>query len=232
MTLEECAADGLEADGLEQGLEEGMQDDAGRDFVRSVMQDINLCVVQGKREQLRLQAEARFGTPAGQRLYTWLRLEDDPQRLDEIAVLLVRSETADELLHHLSPNGLDLPQPPDLTLEEIALAAREGAAGWPDRWACEDERRAKEHDVDQCILRGKRVLLRCLAAERFGWSMGDHLYFFLQREEDSRRLDEIGKAMFRYETPDEFLWWLTPVPIPLATARPPSTARALPKPAA
>ena len=228
MTLEECAAGGPE-----QGLEEGGQDDAGRDFARSVMQDINLCVVQGKREQLRLQAEARFGTPAGQRLYTWLRLEDDPQRLDEIAVLLVRSETADELLHHLSPNGLDgLPQPPDLTLEELARSVREWAAGWPDQWACEDERRAKEHDVDQCILRGKRVLLRCLAAERFGWSMGDHLYFFLQREEDSRRLDEIGKAMFRYETPDEFLWWLTPVPIPLATARPPSAAKRPPKPAA
>lgn len=62
--------------------------------------------------------------------------------------------------------------------------------------------------------------------------MGDHLFFFLQREEDSRRLDEIGKAMFRYETPDEFLWWLTPVPIPLATARPPSAPKRLPKPAA
>ena len=89
MTLEECAAGGPE-----QGLEEGMQDDAGRDFARSVMQDINLCVVQGKREQLRLQAEARFGTPAGQRLYTWLRLEDDPQRLDEIAVCAAKRPTS------------------------------------------------------------------------------------------------------------------------------------------
>ena len=122
MTLEECAAGGPE-----QGLEEGMQDDADRDFARSVMQDINLCVVQGKREQLRLQAEARFGTPAGQRLHTWLRLEDD----------------------------------------------------------------------------------------RNGWTRSPCCWCAAKRP-----------------TSCSTIWWLTPVPIPLATARPPSAAKRLPKPAA
>ena len=55
-------------------------------------------IVQGRREQLRSQAEARFGTLTAQRLFTSLQREDDPQRLDEIATALVRCETGDELL--------------------------------------------------------------------------------------------------------------------------------------
>ena len=63
-------------------------------------------IVQGKREQLRRQAEARFGEPTAQRLFASLQAEDDPQRLDEIAVAVVRCETADELLRQAVPGGL------------------------------------------------------------------------------------------------------------------------------
>ena len=59
-------------------------------------------IVQGRREQLRSQAEVRFGASTAQRLFASLQREDDPQRLDEIAVALVRCETGDELLRQAS----------------------------------------------------------------------------------------------------------------------------------
>ena len=70
-------------------------------------------IVRGRREQLRSLAEVRFGTPTAQRLFASLQREDDPQRLDEIAVAVVRCETADELLRQASrPTPSDaLPHP-------------------------------------------------------------------------------------------------------------------------
>ena len=59
---------------------------------------IELGIVQGRREQLRSQAEVRFGASTAQRLFASLQREDDPQRLDEIATALLRCETGDELL--------------------------------------------------------------------------------------------------------------------------------------
>ena len=65
-------------------------------------------IVQGRREQLRSLAEARFGAPTAERLFTSLRHEDDPQRLDAIGKAVVRCETADELLrqaNQAAPGG-------------------------------------------------------------------------------------------------------------------------------
>ena len=63
-------------------------------------------IVQGKQEQLRRLTEARFGAPTAQRLFASLQAEDDPQRLDEIAVAVVRCETGDELLRQAASGGL------------------------------------------------------------------------------------------------------------------------------
>ena len=57
---------------------------------------------QGKREQLRRQAEVRFGAATAERLSALLQAEDDLQRLDAIAVAVVRCETGDELLRQAS----------------------------------------------------------------------------------------------------------------------------------
>ena len=89
MTAEERAAEWPEQfrrEGERRGIELGE--------LRGIQQGI----VQGRREQLRSQAEARFGARTAQRLFASLQREDDPQRLDEIATALVRCETGDELL--------------------------------------------------------------------------------------------------------------------------------------
>ncbi len=59
-------------------------------------------IVQGRREQLRSQAEVRFGTSTAERLFASLQREDDPQRLDAIGKAVVRCETADELLRQVN----------------------------------------------------------------------------------------------------------------------------------
>ena len=81
MTLEERVAhwpDEWIHQGIEQGRERG--------------------VAEGQRELLRRQAEARFGPRTAERLFAALRREDDPPRLDAIALAVVRCETGDELL--------------------------------------------------------------------------------------------------------------------------------------
>ena len=47
---------------------------------------------QDRREVLRRQAEARFGTGTAERLSAALRREEDPRRLDAIALAVVRCE--------------------------------------------------------------------------------------------------------------------------------------------
>ena len=44
------------------------------------------------------QAEARFGARTAERLSASLRREDDPRRLDAIAMAVVRCETGEELI--------------------------------------------------------------------------------------------------------------------------------------
>ena len=65
-------------------------------------------IEQGKREQGRAQlrrlAEVRFGAATAERLSALLQAEDDLQRLDALAVAVVRCETGDELLRQAS-NG-------------------------------------------------------------------------------------------------------------------------------
>ena len=48
------------------------------------------------------QAEVRFGAATAERLSALLQAEDDLQRLDALAVTVVRCETADELLRQAS----------------------------------------------------------------------------------------------------------------------------------
>ena len=89
MTAEERAAEWSEQrrrEGEIQGIELGKQQG----------------IVQGRRELLRSQAEARFGALAAQRLFASLQREDDPQRLDAIGKAVVRCETADELIRQAS----------------------------------------------------------------------------------------------------------------------------------
>ena len=85
MTLEERVARWPEQwrqQGIEQGMEEGIAQGLAQ-----------------QRERLRQQAEARFGARTAERLFASLRREDDPRRLDAIAVAVVRSETGEELIH-------------------------------------------------------------------------------------------------------------------------------------
>ena len=85
MTLEERVArwpDEWIHQGIEQGRERGVAEGHR----------------QGQRELLRRQAEARFGPRTADRLFAALRREDDPLRLDAIALAVVRCETGDELL--------------------------------------------------------------------------------------------------------------------------------------
>ena len=101
MTAEERAAEWSEQrrrEGEIQGIELGKQQGIELGERRGIEQGI----VQGRRELLRSQAEARFGASAAQRLFASLQREDDPQRLDAIGKAVVRCETADELLRQAS----------------------------------------------------------------------------------------------------------------------------------
>ena len=66
-------------------------------------------VEQGRREVLRRQAEVRFGAATAERLSALMEREDDPQRLDALAVAVVRCETGDELLRQASNATPDAP---------------------------------------------------------------------------------------------------------------------------
>ena len=63
-----------------------------------IRQGIERGIERGKREQLRRQVEVRFGVQIAERLFTSLRREEDPRRLDAIAEAVVRCETGEELL--------------------------------------------------------------------------------------------------------------------------------------
>ena len=89
MTLEERVAhwpDEWIHQGIEQGRKQGIEQGRERG------------VAEGQRELLRRQTEARFGSWTADRLFAALRREDDPPRLDAIALAVVRCETGDELL--------------------------------------------------------------------------------------------------------------------------------------
>ena len=106
MTAEERAAEWSEQrrrEGEIQGIELGKQQGIELGERRGIEQGI----VQGRRELLRSQAEARFGASAAQRLFASLQREDDPQRLDAIGKAVVRCETADELLRQASHSTPD-----------------------------------------------------------------------------------------------------------------------------
>ena len=68
-------------------------------------------IEQGKREQgreqLRRLAEVRFGVATAERLSALLQRENDLQRLDALAVAVVRCETGDELLRQASNGAPD-----------------------------------------------------------------------------------------------------------------------------
>ena len=71
-----------------------------------IRQGIEQGIERGKREQLRRLAEARFGAHTAERLLASLPRKEDPQRLDTIAVAVMRCETGDELLREALSGGL------------------------------------------------------------------------------------------------------------------------------
>ena len=111
--------------------------------------------------------------------------------------------------------GVDEPglPPPDLTFEDIAMTAEERAAEWSEQRRREGEIQGIELGKQQGIelgerrgiVQGRRELLRSQAEARFGASAAQRLFASLQREDDPRRLDAIGKAVVRCETADELL---------------------------
>ena len=113
MTLEERVAhwpdewihQGIEQgreQGIEQGREQGIEQGRKQGIEQGRKQGLQRGVAegrrQGQRELLRRLAEARFGPRTAERLFAALRREDDPLRLDAIALAVVRCETGDELL--------------------------------------------------------------------------------------------------------------------------------------
>ena len=108
MTLEERVArwpeqwrqqgveEGIER-GIEQGIERGIEQGIERGMERGVEEGIARGLAQ-QRERLRRQAEARFGARTAERLSASLRREDDPRRLDAIAMAVVRCETGEDLI--------------------------------------------------------------------------------------------------------------------------------------
>ena len=95
MTLQERVARWSEPwieQGKQQGIELGKQ------------QGVEKGKREHRREQVRRLAEVRFGVGTAERLFALLQHEDDLQRLDALAVAVVRCETGDELLRQAS-NG-------------------------------------------------------------------------------------------------------------------------------
>ena len=96
MTLEERVAHWPD-EWIHQGIEQGIEQGIGLGRERGVAEGHR----QGQRELLRRLAEARFGPRTAERLSVALRREDDPSRLDAIALAVVRCETGDELLRQV-----------------------------------------------------------------------------------------------------------------------------------
>ena len=100
MTLEERVARWPEQ-WRQRGIEEGIEQGIAQGIERGVERGIEEGIAQGlaqQRERLRRQAEERFGARTAERLSVSLRREADPQRLDAIAMAVVRCETGEELI--------------------------------------------------------------------------------------------------------------------------------------
>ena len=101
MTLEERVShwrDEWIHHGMEQGIQRGMEQGIQRGMEQGIRQGL-----EHERTLLRRLAEAQFGAETAERLSAWLRQEDDPQRLEEMAEEIVRCETGDELLRRMAP---------------------------------------------------------------------------------------------------------------------------------
>ena len=121
------------------------------------------------------------------------------------------------------------PPPPGLTFEEASMTLEERMTGWPDKWVPEAKRRGErrstergiergigqgikqgseqdiERSIEQGIMRGRREVVRLVAAVRFGVPTAEYLFILMCREDDPQWLDEIGTAVVRCETADELL---------------------------
>ena len=92
MTLEERVSEWprqWRQEGLEQGIERGIEQGIERGIAQGIEQ---------QRVLLRRLAGSRFGAGAAERLAPVLERIADPERLAEVGDLIVRCETADELL--------------------------------------------------------------------------------------------------------------------------------------
>ena len=100
MTLEERVSEWprqWRQEGLEQGIERGIEQGLERGIEQGLERGIALGLEQ-QRALLRRQAGSRFDAGAAERLAPVLERIADPERLAEVGELVVRCETADELL--------------------------------------------------------------------------------------------------------------------------------------
>ena len=100
MTLEERVSEWprqWRQEGLEQGIEQGLERGIEQGLERGIEQGLERGIEQ-QRALLRRQAGSRFGAGAAERLAPVLERIADPERLAEVGDLIVRCETADELL--------------------------------------------------------------------------------------------------------------------------------------
>ena len=105
------------------------------------------------------------------------------------------------LYQRLERGGDESPSPPpELTLEEVAMTLEERVVSWREPWIQRGFRQGVEQGLDH-----ERGLLRRLAEARFGAATAGRLFALLAREDNPRRLEEIGEAIVVCKTADDLL---------------------------
>ena len=110
------------------------------------------------------------------------------------------------LARRLVPDATTLP--PVVTLEDLKMTLEERVSEWPRQWRREGLEQGIAQGLEQGIAQGlqqQRVLLRRLAAARFGDEAAERLTPVLARVADPNRIVEIGDWLVRCDTGTEFL---------------------------
>ncbi len=138
------------------------------------------------------------------RLRRWLRRPDD-DGLRRVLESWVR-----EVAESFAPPGEALGA--ELTLEEVEMTVVERAKEWSRQLIREGREQGLEQGIEQGREQGRkqglaheRVLLRRMAALRFGANTAERLEEVLAGVVDPERLAEIGEWLVRCETGDELL---------------------------
>ena len=117
-----------------------------------------------------------------------------------------------EALMRRLEGAVEVEEQPKRSLEEVTMTLEERVAEWPKPYI----RQGREEGLDEGIRQGReeargegiaqqRLLLRRMAAERFGTATGDRLASVLATEADAERLADLGMAIVRCATGDELL---------------------------